>query len=113
MSDLIDRQKAIDAICNAWCGNSYNRCIHPRRKTQFYYYDGCYDVEELEKLPPVQPKRAKKNPVAILPDEQIHCNQCKYYDGVHGVMGHAPCTFWKFGGVLYNWYCSQAERYDQ
>ena len=40
----------------------------------------------------------------------IRCNECKYYQGVHGVMGHAPCSKWNVGGVLYNDYCSKAER---
>ena len=66
MTDTIERQAAIDAICNAWCGNSYNRCIHPKRKTQFYYCDGCYDVEELEKMPSAEP-------------DIIHCKDCAHY----------------------------------
>ena len=33
------------------------------------------------------------------------CNQCKYYEGVHGVQGHAPCSFWNEGGVLWNDSC--------
>lgn len=37
----------------------------------------------------------------------LMCNQCKYYEGVHNVQGHAPCSYWKSGGVLWNWYCSQ------
>lgn len=37
------------------------------------------------------------------------CNQCKYYEGVHNVQGHAPCEYHKIGGVLWNWYCSQFE----
>ena len=37
------------------------------------------------------------------------CNECKYYEGVHKVMGHAPCSFHKIGGVLWDWYCSQWE----
>lgn len=40
----------------------------------------------------------------------VRCNQCKYYDGVHGVMGHAPCSFWKSGGVLWDDYCSNGEK---
>lgn len=45
-------------------------------------------------------------------EQQIHCNKCKHYQGVHGVQGHAPCSYWKSGGVLWNWYCSQAEPYQ-
>ena len=37
------------------------------------------------------------------------CNQCKYYEGVHNTPGHAPCSYHKIGGVLWNWYCSQFE----
>lgn len=34
------------------------------------------------------------------------CNKCKFYEGVHNVMGHAPCSLWKIGGVMWNDYCS-------
>lgn len=27
----------------------------------------------------------------------IRCNECEYYQGVHGVIGHAPCSYWKSG----------------
>ena len=37
------------------------------------------------------------------------CNQCKYYEGVHNVQGHAPCSYHNSGGVLWDWYCSQFE----
>ena len=39
--------------------------------------------------------------------EQYQCNKCKFYQGVHNVMGHAPCSFWNIGGVLWNDYCSR------
>jgi len=35
------------------------------------------------------------------------CNKCKFYKGVHNVMGHAPCSLWKIGGVMWNDYCSR------
>jgi len=35
------------------------------------------------------------------------CNKCKFYEGVHNVMGHAPCSLWKIGGVMWNDYCSR------
>ena len=38
------------------------------------------------------------------------CNQCRYYDGVHGVPGHAPCWHWNIGGVMWNDYCSRFEK---
>lgn len=40
---------------------------------------------------------------------QRRCNKCKYYEGVHNIMGHAPCSYHKIGGVLWDWYCSQFE----
>ena len=45
-------------------------------------------------------------------EERPHgeCNQCRYYDGVHGVQGHAPCSFWGIGGVLWSDYCSMFEK---
>ena len=37
------------------------------------------------------------------------CNQCRYYEGVHDVLGHAPCSWWETGSVLWNDYCSRFE----
>lgn len=42
----------------------------------------------------------------------IRCNECKYYQGVHGAMGHAPCAYWKDGGVMWDWFCSQGKKYE-
>ena len=50
MSDLIDRQQAIEAICMETCGVSLKteRCmVH------------CTEVQTVEKLPPAQPERIK------------------------------------------------------
>ena len=30
------------------------------------------------------------------------CNNCKYYEGVHHVQGHAPCSYWHIGGVMWD-----------
>ena len=46
-----------------------------------------------------------------VPPKIIRCNNCKYYEGVHGTPGHAPCSFWKSGGVLWNDFCSNAQQY--
>ena len=43
----------------------------------------------------------------------IRCNQCEYYEGVHNVQGHAPCSFWNLGGVMWNDFCSKGEKYEQ
>lgn len=43
-------------------------------------------------------------------EEVRQCNQCRYYEGVHGVQGHAPCSFWGIGGVLSSDYCSRYEK---
>lgn len=51
-------------------------------------------IEALEQEPKTEPNR---------------CNQCKYYEGVHNVQGHAPCSFLKCGGVLWDWHCSNYE----
>ena len=50
-----------------------------------------------------------KSPCGI---ERPHgeCNQCRHYEGVHNVQGHAPCAFWKIGGVLSSDYCSRFEK---
>lgn len=48
----------------------------------------------------------------VFEDERPHgeCNHCRYYEGVHGVQGHAPCSFWGIGGVLWSDYCSRFEK---
>lgn len=43
---------------------------------------------------------------------KIQCNECKYYEGVHNVPGHAPCSYWNSGGVLWNWFCSQGKKVE-
>ncbi len=62
--------------------------------------DQDYVCELIDELPPVTP-------------EPNRCNQCKYYEGVHDVQGHAPCSFLKCGGVLWDWYCSNYESYKE
>lgn len=60
-------------------------------------------------------KRLKADALALLKaqepvqpnGEQYQCNKCKFYQGVHNVMGYAPCSFWNIGGVLWNDYCSR------
>ena len=42
--------------------------------------------------------------------ERRSCNACKYYEGVHHASGHAPCSFWKIGGVMWNDFCSRWEK---
>ena len=49
---------------------------------------------------------------ALEAQQWIPCNQCEHYEGVHGVQGHAPCSFLKCGGVFWNWSCSNAKPYQ-
>ena len=41
----------------------------------------------------------------------VYCNECVYYKGVHGVPGHAPCSYWKSGAVMHDDFCSKGEEY--
>lgn len=41
------------------------------------------------------------------------CNKCKFYEGVHNVMGCAPCSFWGIGGVMWNDYCSRFNLWEE
>lgn len=41
------------------------------------------------------------------------CNNCKYYEGVHGARGHAPCKKWGIGGVMWNHGCKSFEPYKK
>ena len=60
-------------------------------------------VRELPWLKELKALREQKRPHG-------ECNQCRYYDGFHGVQGHAPCSFWGIGGVLSSDYCSRFEK---
>lgn len=40
----------------------------------------------------------------------VRCNDCKWYQGVHSVQGHAPCE-WFNKQVLWNDFCSNGEPY--
>lgn len=40
----------------------------------------------------------------------VRCNECEWYQGVHGVQGHAPCE-WFNKQVLWNDFCSNGEPY--
>jgi len=42
--------------------------------------------------------------------ERKSCNTCQWYEGVHNTPGHAPCSFWKIGGVMWNDFCSRWEK---
>ena len=43
-------------------------------------------------------------------EQKCQCSTCKYYEGVHDAQGHAPCSFWNIGGVMWNDYCSRHEK---
>ena len=54
--NLIDKQAAIDAICNDWCGTSNADCKNPfdPATDDYYYCDGCGDVELIKALPSLE-----------------------------------------------------------
>ena len=43
-------------------------------------------------------------------EEAIYCNQCKYYEGVHGSPGQAPCTLKKTESVMWNEHCDKQDK---
>lgn len=47
-----------------------------------------------------------------LEEQRSHgeCNQCRHYEGVHDTIGHAPCSYWGIGSVLWSDYCSRFEK---
>lgn len=60
MSDLINRQDAIDAVCMEWCNVKHQDCKHPfdTEKDDFYWCDGCETVlRTLPDLPSAEPER--------------------------------------------------------
>ena len=61
------------------------------------YWEIKKDIEQLPTIDAVQ---------------VVRCNQCKHYEGVHGVQGNAPCAFWGIGGVMWDDFCKRGERWD-
>lgn len=55
-------------------------------------------------------KKPEMMDLPFRPEEQKQCGNCKYYIGVHGASGHAPCNFWGIGAVLDHDYCSRYKR---
>ena len=39
----------------------------------------------------------------------VKCCKCQHYEGVHNTPGCAPCSFWGFGGVMWNDHCPRFE----
>lgn len=121
MSDLIDRQAAIDAHCEL-CVDRW-RC----------YDDICPDLEVFQSLPSVQPepltlrvnseltkeeydklmRDIKDAPIVLLPSEQpeiIRCKDCKYCE--HWYADKGRCFLWHEDGidVFEDGFCNYAKR---
>ncbi len=50
---------------------------------------------------------------ATTQEKEKRCNECGYYEGVHGVQGHAPCSLRKLGSVFWNDHCRGWEYYKK
>lgn len=121
MADLIDRQKVLDAFkqicdrCGKYKQNNGVMCGACRLDDAISIVDDTPPVVDTDlsgssfRLYRAAYDRGKRETMAGI----IHCNECKHYQGVHGVMGHAPCAYWKSGGVLWDWFCSQGEKYER
>lgn len=55
MADLIDRQAAIDANCEDWCGYKNTEC--PHKSEPYKYCDGCDTVGILKEIPSAHPEQ--------------------------------------------------------
>lgn len=68
------------------------------------------ETEVPSRAAPLRTEIIRANDVKSIPAvdavEVVRCNQCVFYEGVHGVQGHAPCKCWNSGGVVWNDYCS-------
>ena len=84
MSDLIDRQAAIDAVQKYKREHGYD-----------YYYCACDIERDLTELPSAQP-------------EIIRCRDCKHYDPYDS--GKAFCCLEGIDGCYPDDFCSHAER---
>lgn len=105
MRDLIEKQAAIDVLSLG--KEILSRVLDDKNvvgiEREKYLYGLKLiesNIKDIEELPSVQSERKM-------------CNLCKYYEGVHRVQGHAPCSFWKIGGVMYDDYCSRWEKSDE
>lgn len=108
MSDLISREKAIDAV-NAWLLlKSLNRTMSNAMSLQ--------DV--LRQLPSAQPERCEdcvnfgKTRLLIPQTEIIRCKDCKYMTEHYDTDGNVPywtCSEWD-SGTDYDGFCNYAER---
>lgn len=65
------------------------------------YFEFGYSHKQIEEAPTVD---------AV---EVVRCNQCKHYEGVHGVSGNAPCAFWGIGAVMWDDFCKRGEMWDE
>lgn len=77
MSDLIDRQAAINAVCMEWCGVKHQDCKHPFdvEEGDYYWCDGCETVlRTLPDLSPAQPERLTDDDFEAI---RIHLNAHK------------------------------------
>lgn len=78
MSDLIDRQAAIDAVCMEWCGVKHQDCKHQFdvKKDDYYWCDGCETaLRTLPDLPFIQPETCDTCKHGYFGDER--CNDCR------------------------------------
>ena len=101
MADLIDRQTAIDAIVKM-SGQKTVRDLYE-------YAEGRCDEWAGGVIDAI-------DAVIAAPSEETditRCNECKYYHGAPGAMGHAPCSYWGSDGVMWDWFCSQGEKYER
>ena len=99
MSDLIERQAAIDAVCMEWCNVKHQDCKHPfdDEKDDYYWCDGCETVlRTLPDLPPAQP-------------EIIRCKECKFYTEMRTDLMTGICSL-ACRHLGNDGFCSEAER---
>ena len=77
MSDLIDRQAAIEHFCNKECGMNPSECeMYP-----------CYQIESIQEVPSAEPERKKGEWIKIpefcgddvsgFIDNHFSCSECK------------------------------------
>lgn len=92
------KARKISEWCNAIKIQSKEDCSGKLRLSDGLDEDGIITTEELKERERQLDLTFKRAP--------NQCNKCKFYKGVHNVMGHAPCSLRKIGGVMWNDYCS-------
>lgn len=96
---------AMDELLKQQTANEPINCVKCQHYTETEDEDGVHGHCRMDTVTLNSPISIQAEMVAV-----VRCNNCKWYQGVHGVQGHAPCE-WLNKQVLWNDFCSDGEPY--